>query len=282
MNGPLVPSDAARQRRGCRAAYHHKFRCPTYGIFGLGKAQGPCGMGQPFRSQWVYWRLRLYRAENTLEMPPHRPPLVDFHGLVIPGKRYAWGIVAACMVAWIQQASMPLFTLGSELSLASPSSEQLADTVPSRSIRQRKVADMSTDISLPMGILPQNVAANWVVTPSEHEDRRLTGQWAKTAQHWSATNLQYEPLYFEEVNLERYGYTSCRFLQPLISAARFFATIPALPYKMVLQRPCYPRYALGHYRPGSCAPWYWQRLPIQARAGLVEMGVVVGLIFLIP
>ena len=239
-------------------------------------------MGQPFRSQWIYWRLRLYRAEDILEMSPLRPPLVDPHCLVIPGKRYAWRIVAACLVAWILQTNMPLFALESELSLASPPPEQLADTVLSRTTKQRKVADMGTDISLPRGVLPQNVAANRVVTPPEHEDRRLIGQWAKTAQHWSATNLQYEPLYFEEVNLERYGYTSCRSLQPLISAARFFVTIPLLPYKMVLQRPCRPRYALGHYRPGSCAPWYWQRLPVQARAGLAEAGIIVGLVFLIP
>jgi hypothetical protein len=103
-----------------------------------------------------------------------------------------------------------------------------------------------------------------------------------TKQLWAATNLYYQPLYFEEVNLERYGYTSCRLLQPLISAARFFATIPALPYKMVLQRPCHPNFVLGNDRPGSRAPWYWQRLPLQARAGLVEAGVVVGLVFLIP
>ena len=103
-----------------------------------------------------------------------------------------------------------------------------------------------------------------------------------TEKHWAASNLRYQPLYFEEVNLERHGYMRCRLLQPLTSAARFFAALPALPYKMVLQRPYHPNFALGHHRPGSRAPWYWQRLPLQTRAGLVEAGVVVGLVFLIP
>lgn len=208
--------------------------------------------------------------------------MVDIHGPVISGRRYAWRIVAVCLVAWILPSNVLLFAFESEFSLNSPHPEPLSVTELSGTTGQCKVADMSTDISLPPGVLPENVAANRVIPSPENEDRRIMGQWAKTAQHWLASNLQYEPLYFEEVNLERYGYTRCRSLQPLISAARFFATIPALPYKMVLQRPCHPRYALGHYRPGSCAPWYWQRLPIQANAGLVEAGVMVGLVFLIP
>jgi hypothetical protein len=173
---------------------------------------------------------------------------------------------------------LPARTDPTPTTLPPPTVEQTAGLTA----EQRMVAEMTVDISLPTGILPRNVAAARTTKAPLHVDGRLIGQWGMTEQRWSATNLQYKPLYFEDVNLERYGYTSCRVMQPLISAARFFATIPALPYKMVLQRPCRPIFALGHHRSGSRVPWHWQRLPLQVRAGLVEAGVVVGLIFLIP
>lgn len=166
--------------------------------------------------------------------------------------------------------------------LPPPATEQIPGISNLQTVRERKVADMTVDISLPTGTLPQNVAALRTAASPDQGDRRMDGGWSMTRQLWAATNLQNKPLYFEEINLERYGYTSCRLLQPLISAVRFFATIPALPYKMALESPSRPIFALGNHRPGSCAPWYWQRLPLNARAGLVEAGVVVGLVFLIP
>ncbi len=177
----------------------------------------------------------------------------------------------------LQPHSVPAPTV-----LPSPTAEQLPGTPASQAARERKVAAMTTDIALPAGALPQNMAALQTATSPGQSDRRLESGWSMTRQLWAATNLQTKPLYFEEINLERYGYTSCRLLQPLISATRFFATIPALPYKMVLEPPCRLNFALGYHRPGSCAPWHWQRLPLSARAGLVEAGVVVGLVFLIP
>ena len=82
-------------------------------------------------------------------------------------------------------------------------------------------------------------------------DARLRCGWAATDFHWSATGLCHRPLYFEEVNLERYGYTVSPLLQPAISGAHFFLTIPTLPYKMVAQPPKECVYTLGYYRPGS-------------------------------
>ena len=51
---------------------------------------------------------------------------------------------------------------------------------------------------------------------------------------------------------------------------------------MVVDPPRPARSTLGHYRPGSGAPLLLQRPPLQADAGLVEAGVWVGLIFLLP
>jgi hypothetical protein len=106
--------------------------------------------------------------------------------------------------------------------------------------------------------------------------------WSATTFAWNATCLCHRPLYFEEINLERYGYGCCESLQPAASAAHFFATIPTLPYCIGTDCPCECIYTLGHYRPGNCNPWqcHWPRW--STRAALAEGGVWTGMVFLIP
>jgi len=105
--------------------------------------------------------------------------------------------------------------------------------------------------------------------------------WAPFAYLWEAPAVCHQPLYFEEVNLERHGY-SFGLAQPVLSGAHFFGTVPLLPYKMAAQRPRDCVFTLGHYRPGSYAPWQVHRLPLRLDAAAVQGGVVAGLIFLIP
>ncbi len=94
--------------------------------------------------------------------------------------------------------------------------------------------------------------------------------------------MRHRPLYFEEVNAERYGYTPGYCIQPLVSAGHFFATIPTLPYQMFAQPPCECIYTLGHYRPGSCAGYRPSRWPMHLGAGIAEAAVIVALVALIP
>jgi hypothetical protein len=101
---------------------------------------------------------------------------------------------------------------------------------------------------------------------------------------WDAPLTGNNPLYFEETNLERHGY-SPRFLravQPVVSAAEFFATVPTLPYQIVAMPPCECIYTLGEYRPGSCVPYQINYPPWSTAGGVVEAGTAVGLAFLIP
>ena len=144
------------------------------------------------------------------------------------------------------------------------------------------LSTMSVSIALPAGKLPTDAAAHCALQHPPTSDARLTGAWATSEVHWSATCLRHRPLYFEEINAERYGYTVSNFFQPLFSAGRFFATIPALPYKMAVDRPRDCVYTLGHYRPGNCAPRRHNRLPWQLTASVVETGFIAGLILLIP
>ena len=82
--------------------------------------------------------------------------------------------------------------------------------------------------------------------------------------------------------LERYGHTWGPILQPLISAGNFFITVPLLPYKMGLEPPCECIYTLGYYRPGSCAPYILDPLPLSIRAAMYEAAGVAGFMFVMP
>ena len=90
--------------------------------------------------------------------------------------------------------------------------------------------------------------------------------------------------YFEEVNLERYGYTPFHLgaIQPALSAGRFFATIPALPYLATARPPCERIYTLGHYRPGSLVPFRPHLIEAAPLPTAVEGLAINGLVFLIP
>jgi hypothetical protein len=152
----------------------------------------------------------------------------------------------------------------------------------------RPITDIGVNAALPEGDWPGDVAdAREEGTPPEQTefyDPRLWGGWAQSNYQWAATSLCHRPLYFEQVNVERYGYTVSPILQPAISGAHFFLTIPTLPYKMVVQPPHECVYTLGYYRAGSRVPRRWHHMDLvwDPTAVAVEGLLVTGLVFLIP
>lgn len=106
--------------------------------------------------------------------------------------------------------------------------------------------------------------------------------WMPSTFSWTASALCHKPLYFEEVQLERYGHTAGPFKQPVLSGAHFFFNIAVLPYKMAINPPMECQYPLGYYRPGDCAPWHIPPIPFSLRGAAAETGAWVGGIFLIP
>ncbi len=114
-------------------------------------------------------------------------------------------------------------------------------------------------------------------------DRSLVARnWLPSKYQWHASALCHKPLYFEDVQLERYGHTAGPIRQPILSGAHFFLNIAALPYNMAINPPAECQYALGYYRPGSCAPWMIQPIPLSLRGALAEAGAIAGGIYLFP
>ena len=110
------------------------------------------------------------------------------------------------------------------------------------------------------------------------EDR----EWVPLTMTWKASGLCHKPLYFEQIQVERYGHSFGPVAQPLISAAHFFGNALILPYQMGISPPNECEYALGYYRPGSCAPYLLSPLPLSVRGALLQSGTAVGLAFAVP
>lgn len=115
------------------------------------------------------------------------------------------------------------------------------------------------------------------------EDPSQRGEsWGYSVSNWAAADTFSHPRYFEDRMLERHGHERYPLAQPFVSGARFFATVPMLPYLMTVRPPCECESTLGYYRSGSCAPGVWQRPPLECRAVLAESAVVSGLIVAFP
>jgi hypothetical protein len=106
--------------------------------------------------------------------------------------------------------------------------------------------------------------------------------WPQTTYLWKAAALCHKPLYFEDEQLERYGHSWPPCCQPFVSGAHFFTRLPILPYCMGVEPPNECIYALGHYRPGSCAPYMCNPVPLSPRGALFQAGAVVGAAAVLP
>ena len=112
-------------------------------------------------------------------------------------------------------------------------------------------------------------------------DTRLPQRhWVPQSFTWTASSLCHKPLYFENQQLERYGHTHGPVLQPFQSAAHFFVSLATLPYQSAIHPPTECQYALGYYRPGNCAPWLKDPIPISLEGLKRQAVVTTGLSFI--
>ncbi len=128
------------------------------------------------------------------------------------------------------------------------------------------------------------VAESWgiPVTCSLGDQEISSRLFADTTLTWKATGACHKPLYFEEVQLERYGHEWGPVVQPALSTITFFGNLAVLPYKMGIHPPNECQYPLGYYRPGECAPWTCGPVPISLRGALVQAGFVTGTAWALP
>jgi hypothetical protein len=188
---------------------------------------------------------------------------------------------AAATCAFQQRAP----TLSEPLPVPQGANQHAEDsTEPGADWSPTPLSELTTNIVLPSGLLPRD---HWADRPPHFvgffDPYGATRGWPVQSFLWEASSFCHDPLYFEEINLERYGYGCCACIQPAVSACHFFATVPALPYKMAVDCPCDCDYTLGHYRPGSCPPWRYHCCSrVSGLGAMSEAGVVTGMIFLIP
>ncbi|MDX1963814.1 MAG: hypothetical protein SFX18_11710 [Pirellulales bacterium] len=111
-----------------------------------------------------------------------------------------------------------------------------------------------------------------------HGDR----SWGCITYTWKASALCHKPLYFEQVQAERYGHSWGPVLDPVLQSAHFFGTIPLLPYHMGVDPICECQYALGYYRPGNCAPYMIEPFPLSLRGAATQGIFTAGAIYAVP
>ena len=197
-----------------------------------------------------------------------------------------WESVVQLCAQWQERLSDVRVALENQYRLAmqedQSNGEEIGAGEPDPCFVSHPLSTVSVNIAKPAGELPEDVAAKCRYSRSPVVDTRLTCGWAVYEKHWAASCSHHRPLYFEEINAERYGYTPSHCLQPFISAGRFLVTIPAMPYLIAASAPRDCVYTLGHYRPGDCVPYRWHHPPRVIIAGVYEAAVIVGLVALVP
>lgn len=144
-------------------------------------------------------------------------------------------------------------------------------------LRADSLADVDIDIRV-VGRPGSDYPCECRLEGETFEPRRF----ATTTFTWKAAGYCHKPLYFEHWNLERYGHSHGFVADSVLSAAHFFARIPALPYQMGVELPWECVYPLGYYRPGSCAPWTVPAVPVSGRGFVVGAATATGVVFLLP
>ena len=147
----------------------------------------------------------------------------------------------------------------------------------------RPIQQVSINITPPEGELPMDRAEEkFEQLPEQIQLPGTHRLWCGTSFYWNASLLNHQPLYFEDVNLERHGFSRGGLMQPVVSGMKFFGTLPALPYLMAANPPQETAFTLGQTSPGSHACYACERPRLQLDAATVEAAAVVGLVFLIP
>lgn len=118
----------------------------------------------------------------------------------------------------------------------------------------KKISDIDVSIKLDNVKAPENRFAE-----SLGADRSFV--LPSSSYGWVAPDIRYQPLYFEEPGLSRYGQSRGCYAQPVMSGAHFFNRVLTLPFHALSRSPFSCDYPLGYHRPGNCNPYLHYQLP---------------------
>jgi hypothetical protein len=165
----------------------------------------------------------------------------------------------------------------------SPRVRDGAYDIDEQTVEERKtIGELRARITPSEGDFPiDHAGPHFADQPIVHHGYGTVRGWNGLSYAWNNTGVCHAPLYFQDLNLERYGYHyGCA--QTFVSSVKFVADTALFTYKLVAEPPCDCVYTLGYDRPGNCVPYRCYRLPWRTDAAMVLTGVGVGLFFLAP
>lgn len=110
-----------------------------------------------------------------------------------------------------------------------------------------------------------------------------TDTWYETTCYGKYLFICHDPLYFEDQVAERYGEHCGKWVQPAVSAGKFFGAVPMAPYRFfanTLSDEPYSQDKYGQTRNGFADGTFIP--PFHTGAAALTAGTVTGLFFLIP
>jgi hypothetical protein len=143
----------------------------------------------------------------------------------------------------------------------------------------RPVTEVPLDIRPSAGEMP-TPPAGLVELPTTL-DAHENGEWPAVVCSYTPWTICYRPLYFEQIELERYG-DSWGIVQPGVSAVYLFGSAIAMPYKMVVRPPRSCVCSNGFSRCEDCRPPGYRQFEWNWKAAAIEAGIVAGVMIALP
>ncbi len=220
------------------------------------KSIGPAALPLPIGAERSVVARHVERIEVSPELQTIEPARVAFQRL--PGE----AAPGPAEELWTLRRAKPLSEISLDITAPRLTNDELSAIPPPRDYATEALPVLAQEQPFTRGDL---VAAGFEWHPSPE-----------------GLTFCHQPLYFEDVNLERYG-RSWGVLQPAVSVAKFYGRIPALPY-MVFAQPARQCTYHAHWSlPGYKIPVReHQPLVPSVHGGAAEVAVLYGLILLIP
>jgi hypothetical protein len=156
--------------------------------------------------------------------------------------------------------------------------------IPARNYTPKGILEVRLHIApVKAGALPEQRSDPATATFPQGTRLVGTNSWQETSCYGNYLFICHDPLYFEDQVTERYGEHWGKWIQPAVSAGKFFGSVPMAPYKFFansLSEECYGEDKYGQVRNGFAEGTFIP--PFHAGAAALTAGAVTGLFFLVP